>query len=40
MIVGFYRKALELSGAKDRQVRVTTPISAGKGYCELELTWA
>jgi hypothetical protein len=39
MIVGFYRKALELSGARDRQVRVSTPIGAGKGYLEVELSW-
>ena len=38
-IVGFFRKALELSGAMDRQVRFTTPIEAGKGYAELAVSW-
>jgi hypothetical protein len=38
-IVGFFRKALELSGAQDRQVRFTTPIEAGKGYAELAVSW-
>ncbi len=37
-LVGFYRKALELSGAKDRDVRVTVSIAAGDG-CEVELSW-
>lgn len=38
-IVGFYRKALELSGARSREVRITVPIEAGTGCLELELTW-
>lgn len=38
-IVGFYRKALELSGAKERAVRVTSSI-AGADVCELELAWS
>jgi len=37
--VGFFRKALELSGATDRDVRFTTPIEAGKGYAELAVSW-
>lgn len=39
IIVGFYRKALELSGAKERQVRISTPIGAGKGHLDVELSW-
>jgi alkanesulfonate monooxygenase SsuD/methylene tetrahydromethanopterin reductase-like flavin-dependent oxidoreductase (luciferase family) len=39
-IVGFYRKALELSGAKDREVRFTTSVTDGKGFSELELSWS
>jgi len=39
MILGFYRKALELSGAKEREVRITVPIAAGKDYLEVALSW-
>ena len=39
LILGFYRKALELSGAKERGVRITTSIAADKGYLELALSW-
>jgi hypothetical protein len=38
-LTGFFRKALELSGATDRDVRFTTPIEAGKGYAELAVSW-
>lgn len=38
-ILGFYRKALEMSGAKDIHAKFLTSIEEGKGYCELELTW-
>lgn len=38
-IVGFYRKALEISGAKKVSVRFTVPIEAGEKSCELELSW-
>jgi hypothetical protein len=38
-LIGFFRKALELSGAKDRQVRFTTPIEDGKGFAELAVSW-
>ena len=34
-LIGFFRKVLELSAAKDRTVRFTTPIDAGKGYADL-----
>ncbi len=40
VIIGFYRKALQLSGAKDVSVDVTTPLSAGAGYLELAITWS
>jgi hypothetical protein len=38
-IVGFYRKALELSGARSREVRITVPIEAGTDCLELALSW-
>ena len=38
-IIGFYKKALELSGAKDVHVTFITQIAEDKGYCELLLTW-
>jgi hypothetical protein len=39
-IIGFYRKALEISGAKTIEARFTTPISAGSGFSELQITWS
>jgi len=39
-IIGFYRKALEISGAKQVAVNFTVPISAGGEYAELKITWA
>jgi hypothetical protein len=39
-IIGFYRKALEISGAKDVNANYTTFIEEGKGYCELHLSWS
>ena len=38
-LVGFYRKALEISGAKDIQAKYLTSIEENKGFCELEITW-
>jgi hypothetical protein len=38
-IVGFFQKALEISGAKDVTSSFITPIEAGKGYAELTITW-
>src|SRR5580700_94408 len=38
-IVGFFRKALEISGAKDVVIRFSTPIEEGKGYSELSIAW-
>ena len=40
VIIGFYRKALELCGAKRVQVMVTVPIAQGGGSCELTITWS
>jgi len=39
-IIGFFKKALEISGAKDVQVSFTIPISEGKEYSELTATWS
>ena len=39
-IIGFFRKALEISGAKDIAVKFTVPISDEKEYAELTITWA
>lgn len=38
-LIGFYRKALELSGAKAIKAEYTTSIEDDKGYCELLLSW-
>jgi hypothetical protein len=38
-IVGFYRKALEISGAKQATVQFTVPIAGGGPYSELTITW-
>lgn len=39
-IIGFFRKALEISGAKDVSVRFNIPIEEGKGFAELAITWS
>jgi len=39
VIIGFFRKALEISGAKQIDVRFRVPIGAGERYCELLLNW-
>lgn len=39
-IIGFYRKALEISGAKNVSAEFATKIEDDKGYCELLLTWS
>ncbi len=39
-IIGFFRKALEISGAKQVKVEFSIPISAGGDYAELLITWA
>ena len=38
-IIGFYRKALEISGAKDISAEFITAIGDDKGYSELGLNW-
>jgi hypothetical protein len=39
-VIGFYRKALEVSGAKNITAEYATPIEDDKGYCELALSWS
>lgn len=38
-ILGFFKKALEISGAKKVDVHYTVPIEAGERFCELALFW-
>jgi hypothetical protein len=38
-IIGFFRKALDISGAKQVKVEFTIPISAGRDYAELKIAW-
>ena len=40
IILGFYRKALELCGAKHVSLNFTIPISEGGEFSELNITWA
>ncbi len=39
VIVSFYRKALELAGARDARAQVTKSVSLGGGVSEVEMTW-
>lgn len=39
-IIGFFRKALEISGAKQVKLEFSVPISRGEAYSELTITWA
>ena len=39
-IIGFFKKALEISGAKDVVIQFTVPIEEGKGYSELSIAWS
>jgi hypothetical protein len=39
-IIGFFKKALEISGAKDVIIYFATPIEEGKGYAELSISWS
>jgi len=39
-IIGFFKKALEISGAKDVFLYFVTPIEEGKGYAELSISWS
>jgi hypothetical protein len=38
-ILGFFRKAMTISGAKNVKAEITTPLSQGKGYLEVTVTW-
>ncbi|MDD3625776.1 MAG: hypothetical protein PHV06_00510 [bacterium] len=38
-IIGFYRKALEISGGKNVNAKVLTAIEENKGYLSIEVTW-
>src|SRR6201987_2805618 len=39
-IMGFFKKALEISGAKDVVLRFTVPIEEGKAFSELSISWS
>jgi hypothetical protein len=39
-VIGFFRKALEISGASRVKMEFTIPISKGEAYSELTITWA
>lgn len=39
-IIGFFKKALEISGARDIAINFVTPIEEGKGYAELSIAWS
>jgi hypothetical protein len=39
-IIGFYKKALEISGAKQIDIKFITSIEHNKGYCDLSISWA
>jgi hypothetical protein len=38
-VIGFFRKALEISGARQVNMEFTIPISKGEAYSELTITW-
>jgi len=38
-IIGFFRKALTISGAKNVQAKFTVPFSDNKEYSEIVVTW-
>jgi hypothetical protein len=38
-IVGFFKKALEISGAKDVAIYFSVPIEEGKEFSELSIAW-
>jgi hypothetical protein len=40
LIIGYFRKALQISGASNVSASFITPIEAGKGFCELALSWS
>ena len=39
-IIGFFKKALEISGAKNVGLKFTVPIEQGGEFAELSITWS
>jgi hypothetical protein len=39
-IIGFFKKALEISGASNVAIHFATAIEEGKGYSELSISWS
>jgi hypothetical protein len=39
-IIGFFKKALEISGAQDIAIHFSKPIEEGKEYSELSISWS
>jgi hypothetical protein len=39
-IIGFFKKALEISGAKDVVLFFETPIEEGKESADLSISWS
>jgi hypothetical protein len=39
-IIGFFKKALEISGAEDVALRFTIPIEKGEAFSELSISWS
>lgn len=39
VIIGFFKKALEISGAKKVDACFSVPLEAGEKFCELRLIW-
>ena len=39
VIIGFFKKALEISGANQVDARFSVPMEAGEKFCELRLQW-
>ncbi len=38
-LLGFFKKAMTLSGAKNVKAEITIPLSQGKGYVDITVTW-
>jgi hypothetical protein len=38
-LLGFFKKAMTISGAKNVRAEITTPLLQGKGYLEITVTW-
>jgi hypothetical protein len=39
IIIGFYKKALEISGAKNIVAKFNVPINEGKEFAQIVVTW-